>query len=98
MVTGYGASKSWIQEYEYLLDRQLKKFTIVDKKTVDNFQVCKPNCSFIPLAFCQAPSQNPPPQGQAPTQSNPVKISSKGTGADTIILSCNHVEHNQGQF
>ena len=36
--------------------------------------------------FCQAPSQNPNPQGPAPTQSNPVKISSKGTGADTKIL------------
>ena len=35
---------------------------------------------------CQAPSQNPNPQGPAPTQSNPVKISSKGTGADTKIL------------
>ena len=51
MVTGYGPSKSWIQEYEYLLRRQLKKFTIVDKKTVDNFRVCKSNCSVIPLAF-----------------------------------------------
>ena len=35
---------------------------------------------------CQAPSQIPNPQGPAPTQSNPVKISSKGTGADTKIL------------
>ena len=36
--------------------------------------------------YCQAPSQNPNPQGPVPTQSNPVKISSKGTGADTKIL------------
>ena len=35
---------------------------------------------------CQAPSQIPNPQGPAPTQSNPGKISSKGTGADTKIL------------
>ena len=28
----------------------------------------------------------PKPKGPAPTQSNPVKISSKGTGADTKIL------------
>ena len=35
---------------------------------------------------CQAPSQIPNPHGPAPTQSNPVKISSKGTGADTKIL------------
>ena len=40
MVAGYGASKSWIQEYEYLLKRPLKKFAIVDKKTVDKFEVC----------------------------------------------------------
>ena len=38
------------------------------------------------MFFCQAPSQIPNPQGPAPTQSNPVKISSKGTGADTKIL------------
>ena len=31
--------------------------------------------------YCQAPSQIPNPQSPAPTQSNPVKISSKGTGA-----------------
>ena len=30
--------------------------------------------------------KSPNPQGPAPTQSNPVKISSKGTGADTKIL------------
>ena len=36
--------------------------------------------------YCQARSPNPNPQGPAPTQSNPVKISSKGTGADTKIL------------
>ena len=39
---------------------------------------------------CQAPSQNPNPQGPDPTQSNPVKISSKGTGADTKILWATH--------
>ena len=39
MVAGYGASKSWIQEYEYLLKRPLKKFTIVDKQIVDKFEV-----------------------------------------------------------
>ena len=38
------------------------------------------------IGYCQAPSQIPNPQGPAPTQSNPVKISSKGTGADTKIL------------
>lgn len=52
MIAGYGESKSWIQEYEYLLSRPLKKFTIVDKKTVGNFQVFKNlSCSFIPVAF-----------------------------------------------
>ena len=45
---------------------------------------------------CQAPSQNPNPQGPAPTQSNPVKISSKGTGADTKILwATTHPPHPQ---
>ena len=39
MVTGYGASKSWIQEYEYLLKRPLKKYTISDKQTVAKFEV-----------------------------------------------------------
>ena len=39
MVAGYGASKSWIQEYEYLIKRPLKKFVIVDKQTVDKFEV-----------------------------------------------------------
>ena len=43
--------------------------------------------------YCQAPSQIPNPQGQAPTQSNPVKISSKGTGADTKILWATHHHH-----
>ena len=38
------------------------------------------------VIYCQAPSQNQNPQSPAPTQSNPVKISSKGTGADTKIL------------
>ena len=38
------------------------------------------------IRYCQALSQIPDPQGPAPTQSNPVKISSKGTGADTKIL------------
>ena len=36
--------------------------------------------------YCQDRSQNQNPKGPAPTQSNPVKISSKGTGADTKIL------------
>ena len=36
--------------------------------------------------YCQAPSQIPNPKGPASTQSNPVKICSKGTGADTKIL------------
>ena len=31
-------------------------------------------------------AKNPNPQGPSPTQSNPVKIRSKGTGADTKIL------------
>ena len=44
-------------------------------RMVDGFGCC-----------CQAPSQIPNPQGPAPSQSNPVKISSKGTGADTKIL------------
>ena len=39
---------------------------------------------------CQAPSQIPSPLSPAPTQSNPVKISSKGTGADTKILWATH--------
>ena len=38
-IAGYGASKSWIQEYERLLKRPLKKFTIIDKETVDKFEV-----------------------------------------------------------
>ena len=41
---------------------------------------------YLLIQYCQAPSQIPNPQGPAPTQSNPVKISSKGTGADTKIL------------
>ena len=33
------------------------------------------------------------PKAQPPTQSNPVKISSKGTGADTKILWATHPTH-----
>lgn len=39
MVAGYGATKAWIQEYEYLLKRPLKKFTVVDPSIVHKFEV-----------------------------------------------------------
>ncbi len=38
-IAGYGVSTSWIQEYESLLKRPLKKFVIIDKQTVDKFEV-----------------------------------------------------------
>ena len=38
--------------------------------------ICNDCYIYQVIEYCQAPSQNPNPQGPAPTQSNPVKISS----------------------
>ena len=51
----------------------------------DDFgEVVRRRCPVNSFELLSSPVPNP--QGPAPTQSNPVKISSKGTGADTKIL------------
>ena len=39
MVTGYGINRAWLHEYEYLLKRPLKKFTVVEPPVVERFEV-----------------------------------------------------------
>ena len=39
ILAGYGYNTDWIQEYESLIGRKLKVFTIVDSSMIDLFEV-----------------------------------------------------------
>ena len=38
-IAGYGKNIDWIQEYEQLIGRKLKTFTISDQHLIDMFEV-----------------------------------------------------------
>ena len=38
-MAGYGKNMDWIQEYEHLIGRKLKTFTISDQHMIDMFEV-----------------------------------------------------------
>ena len=40
-IAGYGKNIDWIQEYEHLIGRKLKVFTISDPHMIDMFEVIK---------------------------------------------------------
>lgn len=40
-IAGYGKNIDWIQEYEHLIGRKLKTFTISDQHMIDMFEVIK---------------------------------------------------------
>ena len=40
-IAGYGKNIDWIQEYEQLMGRKLKTFTISDQHMIDLFEVTK---------------------------------------------------------
>ena len=99
-LTGFGSPvfSSWSQTVSEIM--KITKTEIINKLMPhiynENYDIAIAMSSFcarvnlLTNLYCQAPSQIPNPQGPAPTQSNPIKISFKGTGADTKILWATH--------